>query len=123
MANYIWLLIVAGGAFLLGGALAFGVMRQRPLSGRERDLQNQRTRELYGTTGGAGDADQRDGADQVKARYWPLLAVVIFIVIGCALGYHVATMDTAPSVSVEGKEEPGSQPAGPADKNALPGSQ
>lgn len=40
--DYFWLLAVAGGAMLLGAALAYGVLKQKPLSASEQDRQDAR---------------------------------------------------------------------------------
>lgn len=122
MEEYLWLFAVVGGAFLLGAALIYGVLRQRPLSPDEQDRQNQKVRSLYGE-GHAYQAAPSDGADRRRSRIGPLVLALVFIAVGCALGYYVATQSTIPSPSVEGKEEQNTQPAGPADAGALPGQQ
>lgn len=119
--DYFWLFAVAGGALLLGAALAYGVLRQRPLSAAEQDRQNEQVRSLYGHDSHSGMGRSRDGSDRSRSRTGPLIVAVVFIVAGCALGYYVANQSTAPSSSVEGKEERNTQPAGPADEEALPG--
>lgn len=123
MEDYFWLLAVAGGALLLGAALAYGVLRQRPLSASEQERQDARVRSLYGNESHSGGGRSRDGSDRPRSRTGPLVLAVIFIVVGCALGYYVASQSTASSPSVEGKEERNTQPAGPADAGALPGQQ
>ena len=123
MEDYLWLFAVAGGALLLGAALVYGVLRQRPLSASEQDRQKKRVRSFYGKEDLAGGGRSRDGSDQPRSRTGPLALAVIFIVVGCALGYYVAVQSTAPSPSVEGKEDRNTQPAGPADEEALPGQQ
>lgn len=42
-----WLLITAGGAALLGAAIAYGVMRNRHRTRRETVVSQQATRDLY----------------------------------------------------------------------------
>lgn len=43
----IWLIATAGGAFVLGAAIAYGIMRNRKLSGGERAAQDRKVRDLY----------------------------------------------------------------------------
>lgn len=123
MEDYLWLFAVAGGALLLGAVLAYGVLRQRPLSVSEQDRQDKRVRSLYGDENPSGQSRSVDGSDRPRARTAPLILAMIFVVASCALGYYVATQPGAPSPSVEGKEDPNTQPAGPADEKALPGQQ
>ncbi|MBP1884304.1 hypothetical protein [Sinorhizobium mexicanum] len=47
MTDYLWLLVTAGGAFALGAALAYVVMRQRPLPRALKEAQERKVRELY----------------------------------------------------------------------------
>jgi hypothetical protein len=46
MENYIWLIVVAGGALALGAALAFGVL-QRRLTPGEKHAQDEKVQRLY----------------------------------------------------------------------------
>lgn len=46
MENYIWLIVVAGGALALGAALAFGVL-QRRLTPEEKHAQDEKVERLY----------------------------------------------------------------------------
>lgn len=121
MEGYVWLLVVAGGTLLLGAALVYGVVRQRPLSPSEKIRQDREVRKLYGQEGHDRGSSATDGADRANTRIWPLVLAVVFILLGSALGYWVANQSAAPSASVEGKEQPNAQPAGPADESALPG--
>lgn len=121
LENYLWLFAVAGGALFLCAALIYGVLRQRPLSESEQDQQNKQVRNLYGKDTPSGGGRARDASDRRRSRTGPLVLAVLFIMIGCALGYYVASQPSAPSPSVEGKEDPNTQPAGSADKGALPG--
>ncbi|WEX89707.1 hypothetical protein PZN02_005018 [Sinorhizobium garamanticum] len=45
--DYLWLLVTAGGAFALGAALAYAIMRQKPLPPAAKEAQKQKVRELY----------------------------------------------------------------------------
>lgn len=45
--DYLWLLATAGGAFALGAALAYAVMRQKPLPPATKEAQKQKVKELY----------------------------------------------------------------------------
>ncbi|WP_200943889.1 hypothetical protein [Rhizobium sp. Leaf371] len=47
MENYLWLFATAGGAAILGLALAFGLSSQRKLSRDERERQAERVEDLY----------------------------------------------------------------------------
>lgn len=47
MIDYLWLFAVAGGAAILGVAIAYGLARQRKLHPREKEFQEQRVRRLY----------------------------------------------------------------------------
>lgn len=47
MENYIWLFAIAGGAAMLGLALAFAVSRQKKLSSDDKRLQDQQVNRLY----------------------------------------------------------------------------
>ena len=123
MEEYRWLVAVAGGALLLGAALVYGVLRQRPLSASEQERQDRQVRSLYGDKSPSGDGRSRDGSDRRRTRIGPLVLAVVFIVVGCAFGYYVVNQPTAPSPSVEGKEGRNAQPAAPADEEALPGQQ
>ena len=123
MEDWFWLFAVAGGALLLGAALAYGVLRQRALPASEQDRQNEQVRSLYGNESPSSADRSHDGSDRSRSRAGPLVVATIFIVVGCVLGYYVASQPTAPSPSVEGKEERNTQPAGPADEEALPGQQ
>lgn len=48
MENDIWLFATAGGAAILGAALAYGISRQKRLSQREKRLQDDKVEDLYG---------------------------------------------------------------------------
>lgn len=45
--DYLWLLATAGGAFALGAAVAYAIMRQRPLPPAAREAQQRKVEELY----------------------------------------------------------------------------
>ncbi|WP_210252000.1 hypothetical protein [Sinorhizobium saheli] len=45
--DYLWLLATAGGAFALGAAVAYAIMRQRPLPPAAREAQKRKVEELY----------------------------------------------------------------------------
>ena len=47
MADYLWLFATAGGAFILGAAIIYGVMRQRHLSSGEQARQDRKVNQLY----------------------------------------------------------------------------
>ncbi|WP_198935178.1 hypothetical protein [Pararhizobium arenae] len=47
MENYIWLFATAGGAFLLGAVLAFGVLRQKRLRPADKRRQDEKVKRLY----------------------------------------------------------------------------
>ncbi|MEA3536325.1 hypothetical protein [Rhizobium sp. CC-YZS058] len=47
MENNIWLFATAGGALILGLAIAYGIMARRRLSGVEKAMQKRRVEELY----------------------------------------------------------------------------
>lgn len=47
MADLMWLIVVVGGPLLLGGVIAFGLLRQRKLSSREQREQNHTVSKLY----------------------------------------------------------------------------
>lgn len=121
MEEQFWFLAIAGGALLLGAVLVYGIMKQRRLSPAERAQQNRKVRSLYGKDTAAATPPVDDGSDQPRARTGPIVLAVLFVVVGCILGYFVIRQPTAPSPSVEGKETNDAQPAAPADKNALPG--
>ncbi|MCA1439512.1 hypothetical protein I6F07_04605 [Ensifer sp. IC4062] len=48
LMDYLWLLVTAGGAFVLGAALAYAVMRQKRLPPAVKEAQNRKVRKLYG---------------------------------------------------------------------------
>lgn len=121
MEDYLWLFAVVGGTMLLGLVLVYGVLRQRPLSASEQDRQDRQVRSLYGNESLSAAGRSRDGSDRPRTRIMPLLVATIVIAASCALGYYVANQSSAPSPSVEGKEQRNTQPAGPADEKALPG--
>lgn len=123
MADYFWLFAIAGGVLILGIALAYGVLRQKPLSASERDRQDRGVRSLYGNESRSDGARSPAAAGRRRSKIGPLVFALVFVVVGCTIGYYVATLSTAPSPSVEGKEDRNTQPAGPADKGALPGQQ
>lgn len=95
MEDYLWLLAVAGGAVLLGAALAYGVLQQRLLLASEQDRQDARVRSLYSNGSDAGGGRCHDGPHWPGLRTGPLLLAVIFIVVGCAFGHYVASQSTA----------------------------
>lgn len=45
--DYIWLLVTAGGAFALGAAVAYAIIRQKPLPPEARQAQEREIKELY----------------------------------------------------------------------------
>ncbi|MBB4184603.1 hypothetical protein GGE07_001229 [Sinorhizobium terangae] len=45
--DYLWLVVTAGGAFALGAALVYVVMRQRPLPPAVKEAQDRKVRKLY----------------------------------------------------------------------------
>ncbi|MCA1490306.1 hypothetical protein I6F11_05155 [Ensifer sp. NBAIM29] len=45
--DYLWLLATAGGAFALGAAVAYAIMRQKPLPPADKEAQKQKVEELY----------------------------------------------------------------------------
>jgi hypothetical protein len=47
VAEYLWLFAIAGGAFLLGCAIAYGMLTNRKLSRSEQDAPNSKMRKLY----------------------------------------------------------------------------
>lgn len=47
LTNYFWLFVTGGGAFILGAAVAYAILRQRPLSRAERQAQKHKVEELY----------------------------------------------------------------------------
>ncbi|WP_087005374.1 hypothetical protein [Rhizobium sullae] len=47
IADYLWLFAIAGGAFLLGCAIAYGMLTNRKLSHSEQDAQDRKVRKLY----------------------------------------------------------------------------
>lgn len=47
MANSLWFLVIAIGPILLGGAIAFALMRRRRLSAGEKRRQKQAVERLY----------------------------------------------------------------------------
>lgn len=47
MENLLWFFAVAIGPFLLGAAIVYALMRQRPLSRREKAEQKESIAELY----------------------------------------------------------------------------
>lgn len=47
LMDYLWLLATAGGAFALGAAVAYAIMRQRPLPPAEKEAQRRKIGELY----------------------------------------------------------------------------
>lgn len=123
MEENLWMFAVAGGVLLLGAALVYGVVSQRKLSPSEQDRQDQQVRNLYADQRPPQAGRSEDDADKRRSKVGPLALAVLFILFGCALGYYVMTQSTAPSPSVEGKEDRNAQPAGPADEGALPGQQ
>lgn len=44
---FIWLFATAGGAVILGAAIAYGIMKSRKATPRQRDAAEQGARELY----------------------------------------------------------------------------
>ncbi|WP_200934681.1 hypothetical protein [Rhizobium sp. Leaf341] len=48
MENYVWLFATAGGAAILGLALAYGLSTQRRLSRTEKEQQDNKVEDLYG---------------------------------------------------------------------------
>jgi hypothetical protein len=53
-----------------------------------------------------------------------MIAALVFVI--AALGVYLfvnAAFEAAPTLSVTSNEAPNTQPAGPADRNALPGTQ
>jgi hypothetical protein len=120
MVEYLWLFAVAGGAFILGAALVYAVLKQRPLTAREQTLQTHKVQQLYNKDGASPAVSSQVGTGQ-RSRTVPLVLAAVFIAICCAFGLYVATQDSTTSPSVESKEALNSQPAGRADENALPG--
>ncbi|TPP07355.1 hypothetical protein FJQ55_15355 [Rhizobium glycinendophyticum] len=47
MSNFLWLVAVMIGPLLLGGAIVYGLMRQRRLTPNEMKRSDMATRELY----------------------------------------------------------------------------
>lgn len=47
LTDYLWLMVTAGGAFLLGAVLAYAVMRQKRLPPAVKEAQNRKVRKLY----------------------------------------------------------------------------
>lgn len=47
MLDFLWLFVVMMGPVLLGGAIAYAAIRQRRLSGEQRDNRDATTRQLY----------------------------------------------------------------------------
>lgn len=58
-----------------------------------------------------------------KREVSAIIGAVLVILLGLATFFFVRSFEAAPTPSVEGNEEPGEQPAGPADPSALPGNQ
>jgi hypothetical protein len=121
--EHFWLFAVAGGALLLGAVLLFGMVMQKPLSPSLQARQDQQVRAFYGKDNTPHTGKSIDGSDQRKSRIGPLALALLFIALGCAVGYFAANQPTASSPSVEGTETQNTQPAGPADESALPGQQ
>jgi hypothetical protein len=52
----------------------------------------------------------------------PVMAAIVAAIIGIGIFFLITSLPgTAPTSAVEGKEAANTQPAGPADKQALPG--
>jgi hypothetical protein len=47
MENYLWLFATAGGAAILGLAIAYAVMRQKRLDPVEKQMQDDKVKHLY----------------------------------------------------------------------------
>jgi len=45
--DYLWLFATAGGAFILGAAVAYAILRQKPLRPAAKEAQKQKIDELY----------------------------------------------------------------------------
>ncbi|WP_426232190.1 hypothetical protein [Pararhizobium sp. DWP3-4] len=52
----------------------------------------------------------------------PALGIVLSLTLGALVVYSIVFAEPAPTAAVEGKEQKNTQPAGPLDKSALPGS-
>lgn len=48
MAEYFWFFVIVIGPLLFAGALAYGLLRRRRLTQRERAAQHRKVEELYG---------------------------------------------------------------------------
>lgn len=53
----------------------------------------------------------------------PILGALVVVILGLGVFFYVQSLEPAPTPSVEGKEEPNEEPAGPADPSALPANQ
>lgn len=58
-----------------------------------------------------------------KTELSAIVAAVLVILLGLGVFFIVRSFEAAPTPSVEGKEQPNEEPAGPADPSALPGNQ
>lgn len=47
LTNYFWLFVTGGGAFILGAAVAYAILKQRPLTRAEKQAQKRKVEELY----------------------------------------------------------------------------
>ncbi|WP_198023389.1 hypothetical protein M728_004604 (plasmid) [Ensifer sp. WSM1721] len=45
--DYLWLFATAGGAFILGAAVAYAILRQKPLPPAAKEAQKRKIDELY----------------------------------------------------------------------------
>ncbi|MBP2234701.1 hypothetical protein J2Z31_001191 [Sinorhizobium kostiense] len=47
MMDYLWLIATAGGAFALGAAIVYAIMRQRPIPPATKEAQKREIDRLY----------------------------------------------------------------------------
>jgi hypothetical protein len=47
LIDYLWLLVTAGGAFALGAAVVYAIMRQKPLPPDAKEAQKREIDRLY----------------------------------------------------------------------------
>lgn len=51
-----------------------------------------------------------------------IVGAMMVVLFGIAVFLYTQSFQATPTPSVEGREQPNEQPAGPADRSALPGS-
>ncbi|MFB2552584.1 hypothetical protein [Ensifer soli] len=116
--NYLWLLVVAGGAAALGLALLYGTLRDRRLSPREKTAQRERLREVYGSTSPPTHPDGEGAGGTTRGVLAGALLVFAVIAGVTYLLSLQPAVDGAHTASTEAQRD---LPAGPADTKPLPG--